>query len=112
MKKTASLDLTENLADSWGQIYKGFSGLSHALHNKINMKYLPNDTFSTFNIIKFSFISIKQSNVAFSLLSSILYISNYFVCIMQIIKLIPALLLLVLQCLTLQCHMSQCYQYL
>ena len=33
-------------------------------------KYLLNHTFSTFNVIKFSFISIKQSNVAFSLLSS------------------------------------------
>ena len=28
-----------------------------------------NHTFSTFNIIKFSFTSIKQSNLAFSLLS-------------------------------------------
>ena len=34
------------------------------------MQYLPNYTFSTFHIMKFSFISIKQSNVAFSLLSS------------------------------------------
>ena len=34
------------------------------------MLYLLNHTFSTFNIIKFSFISIKQSNVAFSLLPS------------------------------------------
>ena len=34
------------------------------------MLYLLIHTFSTFNIIKFSFISIKQSNVAFSLLSS------------------------------------------
>ena len=34
------------------------------------MYYLPNHTFSTFNTIKYSFISFKQSNVAFSLLSS------------------------------------------
>ena len=35
------------------------------------MRYLLNDTSSTFDIIKFSFITIKQSNVAFSLMSSI-----------------------------------------
>ena len=34
------------------------------------MWYLLNHTFSTFNIIKFSFTSIKQNNLAFSLVSS------------------------------------------
>ena len=64
------------------------------------------------NIAEKLSIKIKQGNVAFY--HCLVYISNLCTLCRHIclIKLTPALLLVVLQDVTLQCHMRQCYQNL